>query len=184
MMELETHRLHLRPHRRGDLDHLAALYADPEVTEFTKLGQLTRAEAKATLEGNLADWRKKKFGICAVFVKSSGEFAGECGLFGLESSGDIALRYAFHKRFWGQGLATEAAYAVIDNAFRRLCLKRIVSLVEGPNDASHHVTKKLGLSIERIAQTSKDELYVYAVTAEQWAKHRRLSSMRRGQRLS
>ncbi len=180
MMELETHRLHLRPHRRGDLDHLAALYADPDITAFTKLGQLTRAEAKATLECYLANWRDKAFGIYAVFVTSSGEYAGECGLFTLESTGDIALRYAFHKRFWGQGLATEAAHVVIDNAFRRLDMKRIVSLVEGPNHASHHVTKKLGLSIERIAQISKGELYVYAVTAEQWAKRRRLSSMRRG----
>ena len=180
MIELETHRLHLRPYKRDDIDHLAALYADPDVTAYTKLGLLTRAEAEAILEGYVANWRSKDFGIFSLLLKSSGEFAGECGLFASESSGDIALRYALHKRFWGQGLAAEAAHAVIGYAFCRLRLKRIVSFVEGPNAASHHVTQKLGLRIERIAQTSKGELHVYAVTTEQWAGGRRLSSMRYG----
>ena len=44
-MELETQRLRLRPYRRDDIDRLAGLYADPDVTAFTKLGRLTRAEA-------------------------------------------------------------------------------------------------------------------------------------------
>ena len=141
MMELETDRLRLRPYRRDDIDRLAALYADPDVTAFTKLGRLTRAEAEATLEGYLATWRGANFGIRAALLKSSGEFVGECGLFALESGGDLALRYAFHMRFWGQGLATEAAHAAIDDAFRRLGLKRVLSFVEGPNGASHHIAK-------------------------------------------
>ncbi len=174
-MELETHRLCLRPYRRDDIDRLAALYADPDVAAFTKLGQLTRAQAEATLEEYLATWRDRDFGVHAAVLKSSGEFAGECGLFVLNGSGDFALRYAFHKRFWGQGLATEAAQAVLDGAFGRLGLTRVLSFVEGSNLASHRVTKKLGFDVERIIGISKGELYAYAVTAEQWAKCHRQS---------
>jgi len=147
---------------------LAALYADPEVTAFTKLGSLTRAEAEATLDGYLADWRNRDFGMCAAFLKAPGEFAGECGFFVLERSGELALRYAFHKRFWGQGLAGEAAQGVIDHGFGRLGLERIVSFVEAPNQASHRVMQKLGLSVERIERLPKVELHVYAVTADEW----------------
>ncbi len=170
--ELETSRLRLRAYTREDLDHLAALYADPEVTAFTKLGSLTRAEAEATLEGYLADWRNRVFGMCAAFLKDSGEFAGECGFFVLERSGELALRYAFHKRFWGQGLAGEAAHGVIDHGFGRLGLERIVSFVEAPNKASHRVMQKLGLSVERIERLPKVELHVYAVTADEWLGRR------------
>lgn len=180
MTELETRRLRLRPFRGEDIDHLAGLYADADVAAFTKLGRLTRAEAEATLEGYLADWRDNGFGIYAAFLRSSGEFAGECGLFSLQSSDDPALRYAFHKRFWGRGLATEAADAVLDRAFRRLGLTRVLSFVEGPNEASHRVTQKLGLRIERVAQGSKGELHVYAVTAERWAARRRRAASRPG----
>ncbi len=91
--ELETSRLRLRAYSREDLDLLAALYADPEVTAFTKLGSLSRAAAEATLEGYLADRRERVFGMSAVVLKARGEFAGECGFFVLERSGELALRY-------------------------------------------------------------------------------------------
>jgi RimJ/RimL family protein N-acetyltransferase len=170
--ELETSRLRLRAYSREDLDLLAALYADPEVTAFTKLGSLSRAAAEATLDGYLADWRERVFGMCAVFLKARGEFAGECGFFVLERSGELALRYAFHKRFWGQGLASEAAHGVIDHAFRRLGIECIVSFVEAPNKASHRVMQKLGLCVERIERLPKVELHVYAVTADRWLGRR------------
>jgi ribosomal-protein-alanine N-acetyltransferase len=166
--ELETPRLRLRAYTREDLDLLAALYADPDVTAFTKLGSLTRAEAAATLDGYLTDWRVGVFGMCAVFLKAGGEFAGECGFFVLERTGELALRYALHKRFWGQGLASEAAQGVIDHAFRRLGLARIVSFVEARNEASHRVMQKLGFTVERIERLPKVELHVYAVTADEW----------------
>ena len=166
--ELETPRLRLRPYRREDLGRLAALYADPEVTAFTKLGALSRPQAEATLEGYLADWRERDFGMCAAFLKAGGAFAGECGFFVLERSGELALRYAFHKRYWGQGLASEAARCVVDHAFRRLDFTRVDSFVEAPNAASHRVMRKLGFAVERIERLPKVELHVYAVTAEDW----------------
>lgn len=167
-MELKTPRLYLRPFRRDDIDHLAELYADPDVAIYTKLGQLTRPEAEAILSSYLDEWRHNDFGIYAAFLKFGGEFVGECGLFASQSIKAPALRYAFHKRSWGKGLATEAAHAVINCAFRRMGLKRIVSFVEEPNEASHHVTRKLGFSLERTTQTSKGQLYVYELTAKQW----------------
>ena len=66
--ELETPRLRLRAYRGEDLDLLAALYADPDVTAFTKLGSLTRAQAEATLDGYLTAWRDRAFCMCAVFL--------------------------------------------------------------------------------------------------------------------
>ena len=101
MIGLNTQRLRLRPYRRDDIDHLAALYADPDVTAFTKLGQLTRAHAEAALDGHLASWRDEKFGIFGAFLDVDGKFVGECGLFATNGGGDLALRYALHNRFWG-----------------------------------------------------------------------------------
>ena len=170
--ELETPRLRLRAYRGEDLDLLAALYADPDVTAFTKLGSLARAQAEATLDGYLADWRDRAFGMCAVFLKAGGAFAGECGFFLLERSGELALRYAVHKRFWGQGLAGEAAQGVIDHAFRRLDFERVVSFVEAPNAASHRVMQKLGFTADRIERLPKVELHVYTMTAEKWLGRR------------
>jgi len=161
--------LRLRPYRRGDIDRLAALFADPEVTAFTRLGLLTRAQSETTLEGYLAVWRGRNLGVHAALLKSNGEYAGECGLFIPESGGDLALGYAYRRRYWGQGFATEAARAVLDDAFGRLGLKRVLCFVEGTNDASHRVAEKLGFELERIDQIPKGALHAYAMTAAQWA---------------
>ena len=166
--ELETPRLRLRPYRREDLDLFAALYADPEVTAMTKLGSLTRGQAEATFDGYLADWRHNVFGMCAAFHKDTGAFAGECGLFVMDRTGELALRYAFHKRFWGQGLASEAAQSIVDHAFRRLGLAHLVSFVGMPNVASHRVMRKLGFAAERRERLPHVELQIYGATAEAW----------------
>jgi len=166
--EIETARLRLRPYRRDDIDHLAALYADPEVAAYTKLGCLDRGQAEATLEGYLRDWHDAGSGMFAAVLKADASYAGECGLFTLRRSGERALRYAFHKHLWGRGLAGEAVAGVLDHVFGRLGLERLVSFVEAPNEASHRVMRKLGLTVERVARTPKVELHVYAVTADQW----------------
>lgn len=171
--EIETSRLRLRAYGPRDIDHLSALYADPEVAAYTKLGCLDRRQAEATLAGYLGDWRDAGSGMFAAFLKADASFAGECGLFTLKSTGERALRYAIHKRLWGCGLASEAVAGVLDHAFGRLGLERLVSLVEAPNQASHRVMQKLGLTVERVAHTPKVELHVYAVTAGQWLGRRR-----------
>jgi len=170
--EIETERLRLRPYRPDDIDRLAALYADPEVTAYTKLGRLDRGQAEATLEGYLADWRDTASGMYAAILKADASYAGECGLFTLPRSGEQALRYAFHKHLWGRGLAVEAVAGVLDQVFGRLGLERLVSFVEAPNEASHRVMRKLGLTVDRVASSPKAELYVYTVTAGQWLARR------------
>ena len=169
---IETARLRLRAYTPQDIEHLAALYADPDVTAYTKLGCLTRAQAEATLDAYLADWRDTKSGMFAAFLEADGAYVGECGLFTLRRTGERALRYALHTRFWGRGLASEAASAVLGHAFGRLGLDRLVSFVEEPNGASHRVMEKLGLTVVRRTRTRKAELHVYGVTADQWRDRR------------
>ena len=168
MQRLETPRLTLRPYRAEDLDNLAGLYGDPEVSRFTKLGRLDRAQSQATLDGYLEHWRDKGYGIYAVHLKENGAFAGEGGFFTLQDWNETALRYALHKRHWGGGLATELAGALIGHAFATLGFARLVSVVERDNAASHHIMAKLGLTLERRVRVPKTEICVYALSRAAW----------------
>jgi RimJ/RimL family protein N-acetyltransferase len=49
------------------------------------------------------------------------------------------------RRFWGQGIATEAAAAWRDHAFGSVGLDRIVSMVSQANVAPRRVAEKLGM---------------------------------------
>lgn len=175
MAEINTSRLTLRPYTADDLDDLANLYADGDVTAHTKLGQLTGTQAGMTLQDYLSTWQKLDIGVYAVFLRTSGDYVGEAGFFELENRDYLALRYAFHKHAWGQGFAYEAAAAVTDHAFRHVELSHINAFAEGPNEASHHIIKKLGFVLEGSMQIPKCTLYRYGLSAEQWAASREVN---------
>ncbi len=145
---LQTTRLTLRPYTADDQNLLADLYADTDVTATTKLGQLNNQQADVILQEYLATWRKTKFGMYAGFLRSTEEYVGEAGLFDLENCEHLALRYVIHKRHWGQGLAFEAAAAVTGHVFQQ-GHGRILTFVEGPNQASHQIVLKLGFTMEK-----------------------------------
>jgi len=50
---------------------------------------------------------------------------------------------------WGRGYATEAALAARDDAFARLGLAELISIVHPDNARSRRVTTKVGMTIER-----------------------------------
>ena len=49
------------------------------------------------------------------------------------------IGYQLHPNYWNKSLATEAAQAVRDHAFRDLDLSRVISLIHPENAASRRV---------------------------------------------
>ena len=136
---------------------------------FTKLGRLDRAEAEATFAGYLAHWASKGLGLYAVRLKETGDVVGECGFFSLAERPDPFLRYALLRAHWGRGLAREATVAVLDQGFGPFALGRVVSVVEERNGASHRIMEALGFRLDHDRVTAKGRIFVYALTAEDWA---------------
>jgi RimJ/RimL family protein N-acetyltransferase len=62
----------------------------------------------------------------------------------------FALGYAFGARWWGRGYATEAARAVIAEAFGDLDMDRLVAITREANVGSRHVLEKLGFQMEGV----------------------------------
>jgi ribosomal-protein-alanine N-acetyltransferase len=165
--DLETARLQLRPYRLDDLEAMAALYDDHEVTLYTKLGRQNRARVAAILQNYLAEWRERDFGMCAVFLKASRTYVGECGVFTLPS-GEVALRYAFTKAAWGRGYAVEATMAILEDAFLRARLPQLLSIVQLRNTGSRRVMEKLGWPLWRKDKDGDVEIAIYRETREDW----------------
>ena len=76
---------------------------------------------------------------------------GQCGLTVQEVEGknDVEIGYLFLRKFWGRGLATEAATAARDHGFNTLGYERLVSLIDPGNLASRRVAEKVGLTLEK-----------------------------------
>jgi RimJ/RimL family protein N-acetyltransferase len=60
-------------------------------------------------------------------------------------AGGTELGYRLYPAFWGRGLATEGARALIGSAFGRLRLDRVVATTMADNAGSWRVLEKCGM---------------------------------------
>jgi RimJ/RimL family protein N-acetyltransferase len=149
---LETERLVLRRLRRDDLEALSALYRDEEVRRYFPEGTLTLEETKEELEWFLNGHpAHPELGLWATVHRETGEFIGRCGLlpWKIEGHQEVEVAYLLDRRFWGQGLATEAARAILEYGFGPLGLSRLICLIDPQNTASQKVAERIGMRLER-----------------------------------
>ncbi|MDA0184028.1 GNAT family N-acetyltransferase [Solirubrobacter phytolaccae] len=151
MIELRTPRLTLRPWIDEDEPAMAAINRDPEVGRF-----LNRPVEEAVVEGFFAmiadHWATHGFGPWAV--EYEGRFVGFAGLahlppFLADAGPGPELGWRLDPAVWGRGLATEAAVAARDDAFGRLALGELISIIHPENARSQRVATKLGMRLCR-----------------------------------
>jgi ribosomal-protein-alanine N-acetyltransferase len=169
---LETERLLLRPYEPGDLDAMAEMFGDSEVTAHTFLGRRDREQTEGVLDTYRAFLAERGYGMLAILDKSSGAYLGEVGLF-VSPMGPLALRYALARAAWGRGIATEASVAVIDDAFDDLGLHRLLAGVMAANLGSIRVIDKLGFVFDSVVSAAGKEFNLYALSRSAWSAQKR-----------
>jgi RimJ/RimL family protein N-acetyltransferase len=168
----ETARLRLRPYDPGDLDAMAEMFGDPDVTAYTFLGGRDRAQTAAVLDEYMAFLAERGYGMLAIQDRVAGRYLGEVGLF-VSPMGPLALRYALSRAAWGKGYAVEASIAVIDDSFERLGLDELIAGVKPENKPSLRVMEKLGFIYDRTITVSGHAFGIYSVTRDGWKARRR-----------
>jgi ribosomal-protein-alanine N-acetyltransferase len=146
---LSTPRLILRRWGADDREPFAAMNADREVMEFFP-APLTRTESDALVDSIEAHFERHGFGLWALEVKESGEFAGFTGLavpsFEAPFTPAVEVGWRLARSAWGHGYATEAARASLAFGFERLGLEEVVSFTTVGNSRSRAVMERLGMS--------------------------------------
>jgi RimJ/RimL family protein N-acetyltransferase len=76
------------------------------------------------------------------------------------------MAWNVHKRFWRQGVATQAATSARDAAMGRFAISRLVALVHPEHVASRRVAESIGMRQERTTLLEGDyPAVVYAMEA-------------------
>ena len=149
---IETERLLLREITLDDMEDLFKLHSHPEVQRYTGESVVgSPDEIESAIKERIRNYRKFGFGRWATILKNGKQFIGWAGLAYLPEFDEIDLGYRFLPEFWGMGLATEAAHAILEYGFEQLKLKRIVAIAMKENRASIRVMKKVGMKFEKIA---------------------------------
>ncbi len=146
---LETPRLILRGHRLDDFVHSAAMWADPNVTQYIGGKPLTEEESWTKFLRYAGHWALLGFGYWVVEEKATSNFVGELGFADYKRNlqpslqGEPEIGWVLASPAHGKGYATEAVRAAVawgDERFQ----SRTVCIIAPENLASIRVAVKCG----------------------------------------
>ena len=152
---IETERLKLRRFTFDDTNSMFSNWAsDIDVCKHMRWSpHKNKEETKEVISKWLDSYCKETFYHWAVTVKGKDEPIGAIGLFVVNEydlCGDVG--YCIGKKYWGQGIATEALKAVLGFAFETIGFNRIETYHSVNNPSSGRVMKKSGMTFEGLAK--------------------------------
>jgi RimJ/RimL family protein N-acetyltransferase len=145
-----------------------------DVTRWLYFEPPTEEQTRAWIDGILA--RPPETGtVLAVELRDTGELIGNVNVVVDPDNRQGEIGFIFDPAHQGHGYATEAARALLDDAFERYGLHRVYGRLEPRNAASARVLEKLGM--RREAHLIENEWVkgewqseaVYALLAREWA---------------
>ena len=157
-LPIVTERLILRVHEHGDLDDLLEFHSDPAVVIYLPWPVRTRAQVAEALAPKLRAGRVDAEGewlVLAMELRSTGTVIGEVLVKCLSvERNEAELGYAMHADYHGQGLAFEAASALVQLAVGELSagglgVERLVAELDARNAASSRLLERLGFTLFR-----------------------------------
>ncbi len=144
---LMSRRLRLRPWRTEERAAFAALNAEPQMSRY--LSPFTREKSDAALERIVAHFAQHGWGYWALEELHGGGPIGLCGLMHVPweefFTPAVEISWRLSAKWQGQGLAKEAAQAVLSYAFETLKLDRVVAFTVTDNAPSWGLMERLGM---------------------------------------
>ena len=139
--EMATERLLLRRPNDGDVDAIVSIVGDWEVAR--RLARIPHPYGPANAGFFLKQIVPSEW-VWAITLQGSDALVGAVGLTPEENVDTAELGYWLSRAHWGQGIATEAAQAVVSFGLRTLGLPYITSGYFEENPVSGRVLEKLG----------------------------------------
>lgn len=175
---IETARLLLRPFNRGDVDAVYSYRSRPDVAEFLfdhPMNHEECAEAVRARTSQIAFTGEGDKILLAVERKADDRLVGEVSLIWRSVADRQAeVGYILHPDVHGQGLATEAALALLAFGFGDVGFHRVYARCDARNLASARVMQRLGMTEEAHFREHThvkggwDEELIYAILDREW----------------
>lgn len=163
-MILETARLVLDSWQTHDWTELRPIATDVEVMRYITGGiPWTDEQIQSFVDRQVKLYSEQGFCRWKLLAKPAREMIGFCGVGFWRDIPDPEIGWWLARRYWGGGLATEAARAALQDAFERARLDRIVSVARPANTASIRIMEKLGLELESEFESEGVRLLRYSI---------------------
>jgi len=159
-----TARLTMRAWSLDDAHALCRILAEKDVLRyFPDPNPPDHPRVERFISAQLRHWDDHGYGWWALEPRVERELIGWCGLQYLPDTDETEVAFLLSRRYWGRGLASEAARESLRFGFGERGLERIVAIVHPENVASQRVIEKLGMSFVDKSEYFGMEVYRYAL---------------------
>ncbi|WP_089357652.1 GNAT family N-acetyltransferase [Ekhidna lutea] len=155
-MQIKTERLYLREATLGDASFFFELMNSAEWIKYIgDRGIKSRDDAKTYVNGLIEGYKSNGFGL--YVLTADGVPVGVCGLLKRTYLDHPDLGFALLPEYTGKGYIQEAGAAVLNMAFKKLQLSKVLAITSKENFASQSTLEKLGFEKVRLIKNPEGE---------------------------
>ena len=146
---VETERLLIREWMPEDIHSLHKIMSDPDVMKYVwDYEPASRERVEDFVSTCIDESLNRSWTIWPLVMKEEGNLIGYCGFlvrnYG-EYKGETEMGWLLEKKYWGKGLATEAAKAVLDFGLEKWSFKKVIAAARGENKQSLKIMENIGM---------------------------------------
>ncbi|HEU5297046.1 MAG TPA: GNAT family N-acetyltransferase [Burkholderiaceae bacterium] len=160
-----TPRLVARRIEVADAMAMHEVYGDAEAMRWVGDGRsLDLGQCEHWIEVTHRNYTTHGYGMFALVGCQSNSVIGFCGLVHPGGQIEAELKYALRREVWGQGLASEAAVAMLAAALSQFGLHRVIATTAPENLASHRILLKAGMQrgpVKRNEDGSETQVFAW-----------------------
>ena len=185
---IRAERVYLRPAERSDIPTFVRWFNDAETLSFVLMrAPMSTAMEERWFESMLETHGKDRF-LFVICRLGDGVPIGNCGLFDInyvDGHAGIGITIG-EKALWGQGLGTDAMYALLDFGFGQLRLERLWLEVYDYNARARRSYDKAGFTLEGIErravfkQGQFHDVQLMSILRDEWVAQPRKKSWEYG----
>lgn len=171
MQVIATDRLLLTPVTKQDAEALHQLWMHPRVRQYLfddNVVPLSQTESFIAKSLKLSQTEHNELWLARL--KDSPAIVGFTGYWTFFDPPEVQLIYGLSSDYWGQGLATEMARAMVKYGFETHKFDVIRASANCPNVASIAVMKRLGMTFEKQATIEGQDLIFYRLNSDRYLK--------------
>jgi ribosomal-protein-alanine N-acetyltransferase len=129
-----------------DADALHVLWTDPAVRRYLFDDEIIpRSVVDEEIAVSERLMAAHGYGLWTARLREADALIGFCGYRFFHEPPQLQLLYGLAPAYWGRGLATEAARAMIRRGFDVNRFERVIASADAPNVASHRVMERAGM---------------------------------------
>ena len=143
---------------------------DPKVLQFSGDQPFASVRETELFILNYSHYKKNGFGRWSIYRKEDNQYLGFAGLRLSQETMEIDIGYRIIRKYWGQGIATQAARLSLEIGFNLYNLNSIIGRAMEDNPASYHILEKLGFERESGFIESQKQWRQYRLTRHQFVQ--------------